>query len=392
VTDGSGRLITRMLAVIGVLSALPAAAAAQAATVSASAPNIVYTSAPAQVDRVTVTTGSTSYDFTRGAGSTGTITAGSGCFGSDPVVSCSGFAGATITFNLDDGDDKAGGGPTLEGSGSPARFVLNGGAGADDLRGTSLSDQLDGGSGADTMTALGGDDTVAARDGTKDTIDCGDGAADLAIVDAIDTIVGCETVNYPDADGDGATANADCDDANAAIHPGATDVPGNGIDEDCSGADAPVQPAVDRDGDSVLPPLDCDDGNPAIRPGATDVPGNGVDEDCSGTDAAARTVGGRISSKFAVRGSSSRVKRLKLTGLPAGARVAVKCTGKGCPPGTTTLTAHGGAVNVTLLLRGHALRAGAKLRLRITAAGRTGRQITFTMRKGRQPRRLIKAI
>ncbi|HEX8743461.1 MAG TPA: MopE-related protein [Thermoleophilaceae bacterium] len=42
---------------------------------------------------------------------------------------------------------------------------------------------------------------------------------------------------------------------------------------------------IDDDGDGVSPPADCDDGNAARRPGATDTPGNGVDEDCSGADA-----------------------------------------------------------------------------------------------------------
>jgi hypothetical protein len=41
----------------------------------------------------------------------------------------------------------------------------------------------------------------------------------------------------------------------------------------------------DADGDGAVPPADCNDANPAVKPGATDVPGNGVDEDCNGADA-----------------------------------------------------------------------------------------------------------
>lgn len=40
-------------------------------------------------------------------------------------------------------------------------------------------------------------------------------------------------VSMVDADGDGATEDSDCDDKNAAIHPGATETAGDGIDSDC---------------------------------------------------------------------------------------------------------------------------------------------------------------
>ena len=95
----------------------------------------------------------------------------------------------------------------------------------------------------------------------------------------------------------------DCDDNNPAIFPGATELPADGIDADCDGAELCF---TDADGDGVTDPVpvlsldsdcldageyglgtpsgDCDDGDAAVYPGAEEQADDGVDQDCDGED------------------------------------------------------------------------------------------------------------
>jgi hypothetical protein len=128
---------------------------------------------------------------------------------------------------------------------------------------------------------------------------------------------GVTTTYYRDFDGDGygnATVSqqacsapsgyvansTDCNDSNAAVHPGATEVC-NGIDDDCDGnTDEGVTTTYyrDLDGDGygnatvsqqacsapsgyVANSSDCNDSNAAVHPGATEAC-NGIDDDCDG--------------------------------------------------------------------------------------------------------------
>jgi uncharacterized repeat protein (TIGR01451 family) len=71
--------------------------------------------------------------------------------------------------------------------------TLKGGDGNDQLFGEDGNDKLTGGKGTDKFSGGAGNDTVNARDGKKETIDCGAGK-DTATVDKADTVKGCETV------------------------------------------------------------------------------------------------------------------------------------------------------------------------------------------------------
>jgi hypothetical protein len=115
----------------------------------------------------------------------------------------------------------------------------------------------------------------------------GDGAGDSAV-----TVSACDTPSGYLADG------SDCDDTDPTIGPDAAELPADGVDQDCDGADGCTWYA-DADGDGYGDPAaphedcgtpagyvaigdDCDDADAGVFPGAPEAWYDGVDGDCAG--------------------------------------------------------------------------------------------------------------
>ena len=96
-----------------------------------------------------------------------------------------------------------------------------------------------------------------------------------------------------DADFDGFYSDEDCDDSDPNVFPGAAgDVPYDGVDTDCDGADDfdadqdgyQVNVYEDSNGDlQIINVGDCDDANPDVNPAVAEVSCDGIDNNCDDT-------------------------------------------------------------------------------------------------------------
>ena len=84
-----------------------------------------------------------------------------------------------------------------------------------------------------------------------------------------------------DHDKDGVPCDEDCDDFDPTIFPGNEDAC-DGVDVNCDPLDPEEQ---DDDGDGAWACDDCDDSDADVHPGAEEICGDGIDNDCSGGDA-----------------------------------------------------------------------------------------------------------
>ena len=247
----------------------------------------------------------------------------------------------TITPNDQADDGEAGEGDNVHSdvesvTGGSGNDRIVAGPNASYLYGRGGNDSITGGPGEQRIEGNEGDDTIDTRDGAFDSIDCGPGN-DVVLADAGDSTTGCETA--PDRDGDGTLNEGDCAPDDAAVHPGAGEIFGNAVDEDCSGS-----------------------------PGYFKV-----------------TSG--VTFRFVTKRRPPRIRitSLRLTALRAGDRIEIRCTGrrKGCPFRLVRRTARAGRPNINLasVFKKRLLRRGAGVEVRILRANYIGKVVRFKVTK-----------
>jgi hypothetical protein len=155
---------------------------------------------------------------------------------------------------------------------------------------------------------------------------------------------------------------------------------------------APPQTAptcLDADHDSFCAGQDCNDASAAIRPGAREVLGNRVDENCDGLAEPFPLLTTPVNGNWNVKGAKFTLKSLLLrTPLPKGLSAEIRCHGKRCPFKVRKLK--GKIKKGTLdayksLGKKVRFRAGQTLEVRISAPGFNTKVYRIPLKKGKLP-------
>jgi hypothetical protein len=141
---------------------------------------------------------------------------------------------------------------------------------------------------------------------------------------------------------------------------------------------------IDADGDGFTADRDCDDANPAIRPDAKEIRGNAVDENCDKVKAPFRKVAATASLSGLFGSGFIELKTLTVTSLVRGDVVRLRCKGRGCRSSlkaSIKVKRKTRSLSLTGRVAGVRLRKGARLEVRISHRNRIARIFRFTIKR-----------
>jgi hypothetical protein len=143
---------------------------------------------------------------------------------------------------------------------------------------------------------------------------------------------------------------------------------------------------IDADGDGFAADKDCNDANAAIRPGALEIPGNAIDENCDGLKEPFPKVTATASLGTLFGRNFTELSTLKLSGLERGDTVKLSCKGRGCRRSlnaTLQIKRKTRLLDLSKRAAGARLRKRSRLEVRISHPGFVAHIVRFTIVKFR---------